>query len=75
MKNDTRILIKDLFESYELSFKEPLDGFEGMACKQCNSVAKYDNKTDTYEKLKHKPECCVAIMRNRIRIAINEDKN
>ena len=74
MKHETRVLLKELFEHFEVSYKDAGEAFGYMTCRLCGSIAKYDTKTETFEKLKHKPDCPVAIMRNRIRNIINEDK-
>jgi len=73
MKHETRVLLKDLFGHFEVSYEDAGEAFEYMTCRLCNSIAKHNKELDLFEKLKHKPDCPVAIMRNRIRKAINED--
>jgi hypothetical protein len=69
--DDLRLVLKELFTTYETSFTTPGDGFNWMECASCGQKGNHNEITSSFEKIKHKDECQVKKMRLRILNIIN----
>ena len=69
LDQETKDLIRDLYLSYaDLHVNKELDG--RAVCVSCFELSELDLKTGQWPKPKHRDDCAVTIMKNRVRKAI-----
>ena len=75
IEHELRLVLKELFISYEIAHTIPGEGFKWMECSGCGERGLHSEVTESFDKITHVQDCPVRKMRMRIRNIINAPKS